>query len=294
MAYLLDALIVFAALMLVIAALVGVSIAIGGETVAIALLLVAVFIGPAVYYVYFVGNERGQTYGRRAVGIQVREGDGYGALGYGRALGRYVIVFVFGIFTFPLVIDYLWPLWDRRNQTLHDKMVGSVVVGLRPRGGGGECKELAVRHGWSAGRAGLVLGGSVIGALIVGRVALLANEAAGEEFIGGAVFACGAIGGAALGAAAGFGWFGRALALRGVAAVLGGAALGAVALGGLSVLGNHEETDSGEEPFSLEFSDQWMFAAGAMFGAALGASVGCLAFLIWALRKVRKARPATA
>jgi len=27
---------------------------------------------PIFYYVYFVGNKRGQTYGRRAVGIQLR------------------------------------------------------------------------------------------------------------------------------------------------------------------------------------------------------------------------------
>jgi uncharacterized RDD family membrane protein YckC len=28
----------------------------------------------------------------------------------------------------PLLLSYLWPLWDQRNQTLHDKMVGSIVV----------------------------------------------------------------------------------------------------------------------------------------------------------------------
>jgi hypothetical protein len=28
----------------------------------------------------------------------------------------------------PAVLDYLWPLWDRRNQALHDKVVSSVVI----------------------------------------------------------------------------------------------------------------------------------------------------------------------
>jgi len=35
---------------------------------------------------------------------------------------------LFGIFTLPLVLDSLFPLWDDRNQTLHEKVVSSVVV----------------------------------------------------------------------------------------------------------------------------------------------------------------------
>ena len=33
-------------------------------------------------------------------------------------------------FTFAIVffVDNLWPLWDRDNQTLHDKVVGSFMV----------------------------------------------------------------------------------------------------------------------------------------------------------------------
>jgi uncharacterized RDD family membrane protein YckC len=48
--------------------------------------------------------------------------------GYGRALGRYAITFVFGIVVIPVLLDYLWPLWDQKNRALHDKVVGSVVV----------------------------------------------------------------------------------------------------------------------------------------------------------------------
>jgi uncharacterized RDD family membrane protein YckC len=25
-------------------------------------------------------------------------------------------------------LDVLWPMWDRKKQTIHDKLVGSVVV----------------------------------------------------------------------------------------------------------------------------------------------------------------------
>jgi uncharacterized RDD family membrane protein YckC len=49
-------------------------------------------------------------------------------IGYGSAAGRYLITVAFGIFYLPLLLDYLWPLWDDRNQTLHDKVVSSVVV----------------------------------------------------------------------------------------------------------------------------------------------------------------------
>jgi len=29
------------------------------------------------------------------------------------------------------VLDVLWPLWDRRNQTLHDKIVGTLILRTR-------------------------------------------------------------------------------------------------------------------------------------------------------------------
>ncbi len=44
------------------------------------------------------------------------------------AFGRYAISIVFGIFVIPALLDYLWPLWDEKKQSLHDKVVGSVVV----------------------------------------------------------------------------------------------------------------------------------------------------------------------
>jgi hypothetical protein len=35
-----------------------------------------------------------------------------------------------GIFLFnlPILVDYLWPLWDSKNQALHDKIVKSRVI----------------------------------------------------------------------------------------------------------------------------------------------------------------------
>jgi uncharacterized RDD family membrane protein YckC len=55
--------------------------------------------------------------------------DGRTPIGYGKALGRAVLEYVFTlVFFIPWVIDMLFPLWDRMNQTLHDKIVSSVVV----------------------------------------------------------------------------------------------------------------------------------------------------------------------
>ncbi len=39
-----------------------------------------------------------------------------------------------GLVTFGIycVVDYLWPLWDRNRQALHDKMAETLVVQGRP------------------------------------------------------------------------------------------------------------------------------------------------------------------
>jgi uncharacterized RDD family membrane protein YckC len=86
----------------------------------------------AAYYAVLNGSEMGQTFGKRAFGIQVRDATGEGGtIGVGRAgmrfvtVGLYRIVLFFGLFT---LLDGLWPLWDPRRQALHDKIAGSVVV----------------------------------------------------------------------------------------------------------------------------------------------------------------------
>ena len=129
-AYFLDVLVIAIGVFAVGFAIGVIGAGIGGGDTFFVVFLILILAVPIFYYVYFVGNEQGQTYGRRAVGIQVRSEDTLGPVGYGRALGRYLITFVFGIFTFPLILDFLWPLWDSRNQTLHDKAASTVVIRL--------------------------------------------------------------------------------------------------------------------------------------------------------------------
>ena len=77
------------------------------------------------YYTYFEGGPRGQTLGKRALGIRVIDFDGGGSIGYSRAAIRYVTSILSAI---VIYIGYLWMLWDREKQCWHDKTSNAVVV----------------------------------------------------------------------------------------------------------------------------------------------------------------------
>jgi uncharacterized RDD family membrane protein YckC len=88
------------------------------------------------------GSPRGQTVGMMAVGVRAVRDETFAVLGYGRALARALVEGVLrllSLFAFFLgilwLLDMLWPLWDGKRQTLHDKVAGSVVLRVRaPRG----------------------------------------------------------------------------------------------------------------------------------------------------------------
>ncbi|HEY4278298.1 MAG TPA: RDD family protein [Conexibacter sp.] len=80
------------------------------------------------------GARNGQTIGKQALGIRVvRENGEPVSLGNGlmrEVIGRQLIVaFTYGIYA---IVDYLLPVWDRRRQCLHDKVVQTRVVRLTP------------------------------------------------------------------------------------------------------------------------------------------------------------------
>jgi uncharacterized RDD family membrane protein YckC len=80
------------------------------------------------------GAHNGQTLGKQATGIRIVRDDGQ-PMTLGRALLREGVgKQLLGIITLYiyLVVDYLWPLWDRKNQALHDKIASTHVVTLRP------------------------------------------------------------------------------------------------------------------------------------------------------------------
>lgn len=88
--------------------------------------------GTIAYQIVLNGNQRGQTVGKMAMGIQVRNVETLGPLGYGRAAARYFVGYALMLACWiPGIVDYLFPLWDDKRQTIHDKAAGSIVVDLR-------------------------------------------------------------------------------------------------------------------------------------------------------------------
>jgi uncharacterized RDD family membrane protein YckC len=81
------------------------------------------------YGMFFCGSARGQTIGMMVTRVKVVKTSTGAPIGYGAALGRAAFEELLAVALFiPWVIDMLFPLWDPRNQTLHDKVSGSVVI----------------------------------------------------------------------------------------------------------------------------------------------------------------------
>ncbi len=85
---------------------------------------------PVFYYVFLHGAY-GQTFGKMALRIQVRNEDGT-PLDYRKAFLRWL-----GYFLCDLTLDlgYLWAAFDPRKQGLHDKLCRTIVVHENEGGG---------------------------------------------------------------------------------------------------------------------------------------------------------------
>jgi len=93
-----------------------------------------------VLAVYTLGFWRWKqaTPGKLAVGIRIRRRETPGPMPWSTMLARFLFVEALGLaaylpvvgFVFALTgfVDYLWPLWDRKNQALHDKVARTNVV----------------------------------------------------------------------------------------------------------------------------------------------------------------------
>jgi uncharacterized RDD family membrane protein YckC len=81
-------------------------------------------LGVEVYFAYLVGTV-GQSPGKQVMKIKiVRDADGQ-VIGFGTAVLRAIAHFLDAL---PLFLGFLWPLWDSKNQTFADKIVGSVAI----------------------------------------------------------------------------------------------------------------------------------------------------------------------
>jgi uncharacterized RDD family membrane protein YckC len=96
----------------------------------VGLLLEAVII--IVYGGLLCGSGRGQTVGMMATHTRaVSASDASAPIGYPRAFGRaaFECLLAIPLFLFiPWIVDMLFPLWDSKNQTLHDKVANTVVI----------------------------------------------------------------------------------------------------------------------------------------------------------------------
>jgi uncharacterized RDD family membrane protein YckC len=85
------------------------------------------------YAGFLIGGTRGQTVGMMATNVKCVRDDG-GDVTFWRAVGRGAFEYLLAILLFiPWVVDMLFPLWDEKNQTLHDKVAGTVVVVAQAR-----------------------------------------------------------------------------------------------------------------------------------------------------------------
>jgi uncharacterized RDD family membrane protein YckC len=87
-----------------------------------------------VYAPVMMARTNGQTVGHRATDTRVVMADGSRMSG-GRAflreaLVKGIVIETIGSLTFYIlpIVNYLFPLWDANNETLHDKMCGTRVV----------------------------------------------------------------------------------------------------------------------------------------------------------------------
>ena len=94
-----------------------------------------------VYSIGFLASAWQATLGMRLVGIHVARASDLGTVDLRRAAVRTIVVVgvtailqlvIRVVAVIASLVDLLWPLWDARNQTVHDKIAGTVVLRGRP------------------------------------------------------------------------------------------------------------------------------------------------------------------
>lgn len=100
-------------------------------SIPLVLWLVFVVFG-ALYFGILNGRGNGQTPGNLASGIAVRDQETGEPIGVNRGMLRWFVRFVLYVALFiPGVVNDLFPLWDRKRQTIADKAARSVVIKVR-------------------------------------------------------------------------------------------------------------------------------------------------------------------
>jgi uncharacterized RDD family membrane protein YckC len=90
--------------------------------------LAMLFVG--LYNSVYLIAERGYSIGQGVVRIMVVDANG-ARLSTGTAFVRLLVRVAFSCVAIVSLLDLLWPLWDERRQTLHDKAVNCYVINMR-------------------------------------------------------------------------------------------------------------------------------------------------------------------
>ena len=134
--YLIDSILIGAAMAVIylIAGSVLASFArLAGEDAAVGTCCMVILLFPlaslvvGIYNRVYLVSQRGASIGQGVVKVKVVDANGQ-LLSQGTALVRLLAHVVMGFVPFLPVLDLLWPLWDPRRQTLHDKAVGCYVI----------------------------------------------------------------------------------------------------------------------------------------------------------------------
>jgi uncharacterized RDD family membrane protein YckC len=83
-----------------------------------------------IYNSVFLIAQRGYSIGQGVVKVMVVDANG-NLLTTGAAFVRLLVRVAFGFVPFLPALDLLWPLWDVRRQTLHDKAVNCYVINMK-------------------------------------------------------------------------------------------------------------------------------------------------------------------
>lgn len=88
-----------------------------------------------IWNVFLKQGKTGYTVGKGVLGIKLVKADTGQPIGAGMAFARYLITSVISFVTCGIgaLVDHLWPLWDDKNQTLHDKIIKTYVID-QPKG----------------------------------------------------------------------------------------------------------------------------------------------------------------
>lgn len=105
---------------------VGAGIMSGGCCMTVVLVPISTLLVGVYNRVYLV-SKRGASIGQGLMKLKVVDAQG-NLLSMGQAALRLVVQALLAMLQLGAVIDLLWPLWDDRRQTLHDKAVNSFVI----------------------------------------------------------------------------------------------------------------------------------------------------------------------